>query len=887
MEFTENIIIPKDTTSTLDLGEYTLSNSKILAVYGDLTITGDGGRMESDIQLGTYGSDGTLSKGAELTLDGDVTLYFENYGISIFGEDSVVNIKDGTIDAGYFALSGNGMSSRTLNSEINISGGEVTVRDDVAIYHPQHGGTITITGGTVEGVWAAVQMCSGSLTVSGDDTLLRATSDTEFPNKDDLAADGSVEDGAALSLLSRKGYGGEIGVDISGGTFEATHYPVKYYGVKTAAASGSQVTLDYSIGSMVDSFTVTGGTFIGGEDDGAIWDGYLETSRTQEGIDGKNFLSARGEGISGGVFSHDVTDFVADGCRCAVNSDGLYEVFAAKDADFALLADGEEIDGTLAMDLADRAQAKLSVSEILYGPYTWSIDDERVASLEAGEDGTTAVLTARSAGTATVTVASEMDPSQAVTVTLNVSVADSRSFALTKDGVIFGADQSLILDANQENTEGNTARISVSDAAYGPYTWSVAPEGVVTPGQAEGDSVTLTAEAAGTATLTVTAAGLPAEKAAVTLSITVTDSTLEADSEGDVSDVSVSVDADSVDVPEVSGAMSAEQETQLEAEKEVLVAGLGADLTQNSSVSGYAVETDGDVVSEMAQAGLLEGGQKAVISTEQELKDVQLDTVVEYETDETGAAVADENGNPVVKSVTPVIRSLTWSVDPVYELQDLDGNRLQEKRVFDLNKRFSITFRIPVPSSVTERYANVEHISAVFGTERFQTAIRGAEGGRYIEITTDHFSDFVLTFTNTEEEVQPQRSGRSGGGNSSGWHPQGSWIAQGDQWKFKTYEGPFAVNCWQYLGWNGQNEWYHFDVNGFMQTGWFTDADGRIYYLYPVADGTRGRMLTGWQNIDGKMYYFNTVSDGTRGALYVNCMTPDGYLVGADGAMIQ
>ena len=45
-------------------------------------------------------------------------------------------------------------------------------------------------------------------------------------------------------------------------------------------------------------------------------------------------------------------------------------------------------------------------------------------------------------------------------------------------------------------------------------------------------------------------------------------------------------------------------------------------------------------------------------------------------------------------------------------------------------------------------------------------------------------------------------------------------------------------------------------------------------------------MLTGWQTIDGKMYYFNTVSDGTRGALYVNRQTPDGYLVGADGARI-
>lgn len=52
-------------------------------------------------------------------------------------------------------------------------------------------------------------------------------------------------------------------------------------------------------------------------------------------------------------------------------------------------------------------------------------------------------------------------------------------------------------------------------------------------------------------------------------------------------------------------------------------------------------------------------------------------------------------------------------------------------------------------------------------------------------------------------------------------------------------------------------------------------------------DGTLGMMRTGWQVIDGKSYYFNTQSDGTMGRLYVDTVTPDGYRVGADGAMIQ
>lgn len=83
-------------------------------------------------------------------------------------------------------------------------------------------------------------------------------------------------------------------------------------------------------------------------------------------------------------------------------------------------------------------------------------------------------------------------------------------------------------------------------------------------------------------------------------------------------------------------------------------------------------------------------------------------------------------------------------------------------------------------------------------------------------------------------------------------------------------------------------DWFRFDENGIMMTGWFHDAsDGFWYYLNPVSDNTRGRMLTGWALIDGKYYYFNPASDGHRGRMYANETTPDGYQVNADGVWIQ
>lgn len=65
-------------------------------------------------------------------------------------------------------------------------------------------------------------------------------------------------------------------------------------------------------------------------------------------------------------------------------------------------------------------------------------------------------------------------------------------------------------------------------------------------------------------------------------------------------------------------------------------------------------------------------------------------------------------------------------------------------------------------------------------------------------------------------------------------------------------------NNWVYV----DNEWYHLNANGFMDTDWIY-TDNNWFYLNPVSDGTRGKMLTGWQQIGPYKYYLNPVSDGT------------------------
>ena len=88
------------------------------------------------------------------------------------------------------------------------------------------------------------------------------------------------------------------------------------------------------------------------------------------------------------------------------------------------------------------------------------------------------------------------------------------------------------------------------------------------------------------------------------------------------------------------------------------------------------------------------------------------------------------------------------------------------------------------------------------------------------------------------------------------------------RWSYYDSDGRRVFNVWKQLLYEGTMFWYHFGADGYMDTGWFKDADGNWYYLDPVSDGTQGTMKTGWfKDTDGNWYYLNPVSDGTRGAM--------------------
>ncbi len=118
--------------------------------------------------------------------------------------------------------------------------------------------------------------------------------------------------------------------------------------------------------------------------------------------------------------------------------------------------------------------------------------------------------------------------------------------------------------------------------------------------------------------------------------------------------------------------------------------------------------------------------------------------------------------------------------------------------------------------------------------------------------------------------------------------PNGAWKQDGRGWWFSPLHGSYPRDRWFECSWNGKKGWYHFDAEGYMETGWFTDRDGKIYFLHDQKDSRMGEMYTGWHWIGGKCYYFTQDPSAGQpyGSLVRHGKTPDGYQVNEHGEWV-
>lgn len=90
----------------------------------------------------------------------------------------------------------------------------------------------------------------------------------------------------------------------------------------------------------------------------------------------------------------------------------------------------------------------------------------------------------------------------------------------------------------------------------------------------------------------------------------------------------------------------------------------------------------------------------------------------------------------------------------------------------------------------------------------------------------------------------------------------GDWIQDVKGWWYKNPDGSYPKNAWLQVSYNNKSDWYYFDEQGYMQTGWKL-INGKWYYMYEQTEGT---------NVKGAMAANTTIN---------------GYRVDASGAWVQ
>ena len=106
------------------------------------------------------------------------------------------------------------------------------------------------------------------------------------------------------------------------------------------------------------------------------------------------------------------------------------------------------------------------------------------------------------------------------------------------------------------------------------------------------------------------------------------------------------------------------------------------------------------------------------------------------------------------------------------------------------------------------------------------------------------------------------------------------WKAENGTWKY--YKDYNALKSWQKLG----NNWYFFNEDGSLKTGWLKDGNDNWYFLDLNSGSNQGVLLSGWQWIDGYCYYFETSDSGTLGRMYAD-KTVDGYKLNPMGRWVD
>ena len=167
------------------------------------------------------------------------------------------------------ARSGIETNGNNTNDTVTLRNSTLNVPNGFGIYFPSSG-TLTIDNSVINAQTMGVQVCSGSLNITGAKTAITVTGDG-IPK---TINDGAIEDGAAISIVNRTGYKGLSNIEVKGGTFTAKdgNAAVKAYNWKDLTES--------AFDNSENVVAISGGTFSSEVDKSLCADGYIPTKNT-------------------------------------------------------------------------------------------------------------------------------------------------------------------------------------------------------------------------------------------------------------------------------------------------------------------------------------------------------------------------------------------------------------------------------------------------------------------------------------------------------------------------------------------------------------------------------------------------------------------------------
>lgn len=235
----------------IDLGghtwTYTGTNTNHAAFeinHSDVTLTVKNGTVVSNSMVGLIPS----------VIDVDGPIAYDNAGLVFEGVTMTAN--------GHSGIETNGNNT---NDTVTLKNSTLNVPNGFGIYFPSSG-KLTIDNSTINAKTMGVQVCAGSLSISGDQTAITVSGDAVHKTEND----GAIQDGAAISVVNRTGYKGLGDVTVTGGKFTAKtgNEAIKAYNWKDNTESAF---------SEETKVAVSGGSFSSAVPEGLCKAGYIPT----------------------------------------------------------------------------------------------------------------------------------------------------------------------------------------------------------------------------------------------------------------------------------------------------------------------------------------------------------------------------------------------------------------------------------------------------------------------------------------------------------------------------------------------------------------------------------------------------------------------------------